>query len=108
MTGNAKQRMRVQYDAQIQVAVATTVETFASFPRNAQLLPIGCTARDANLELARHATRKTLIVIFGQRQVEIDLGAVKCLLQSNVDCNLIVFTRNGNFAAPPLASVATR
>src|SRR5436309_622289 len=100
--------MRMQYDAQVQVAVATAVETFAPFARNAQLLPVRCTARDANLELARHATRKALVVIFWQRQVEFELGAVKRLLQSNMDCNLVVIAGDGSFGAPSFASVAAR
>src|SRR5439155_17796541 len=93
-----EQGMGVQRDIEIEVAVAATVDPLASLAGKAQALTVGGAAGNAHLELARDTVHEPVLAIFGHRELELDLGAVKSLLERDVDRDLVVLARHADFA----------
>ena len=81
MAARAKQAMRMQGDVEVQIAVAPAIQAFASLAGEAQALAVGCALGNARLEGAPHAMGKTLLVVLGYLELEIDLGAAIGVLQ---------------------------
>src|SRR5438034_1106747 len=76
--------------------------------RSRSLTTVGRASRDARLQLARNALHEAVCVVFGHRQFQLDLRAVKRLLERDVDRDLIVLARNAHVAARPPPSRASR
>src|SRR6266853_1857833 len=108
VAARAKEPMRMQGDAEIQVAVAPAVQAFAPLAGHAQALAVGGALRNARLERAAHAARETLLVVFGHLELEIDLGAAVRILQRNVRGDFVILSGHADLAAArsPAAAAA--
>jgi len=81
VAAHAKEPMRMQRDIEIQVAVASAVQPLASLAGQAQALAVGGAPWECALEGAPHAARETALVVLGDLELEIDLGAAISVLQ---------------------------
>src|SRR5439155_15294236 len=90
VTAHAEERMRLEHNVEVEVAVAATVEALAALARNTQTLPVRRTLRDPRLERARHAVRDALLVVFGHAQVELHFGTPIRLVERDVRRDFVV------------------
>jgi len=100
--------MGMQRDIEIEIAVAPAVDPFSPLAREAQALAVGGAAGNAHLELARDTAHEPILVVFGHRELELDLGTVKSLLERDVDRNLVVLARHADFAPGALGPPTSR
>ena len=83
MTAHSEQRMRVQHDVEVQIAIAAAIQSLAALARQAQPLPICCALGNACLYLMRHAMQEPVLVVFGYGKLKLDFGAVVGVLEAD-------------------------
>src|SRR5215472_7437086 len=105
---DAVQRMRLDADVEIQVAIARTVHALAALARNAQLLTVDNPFRDAHLDLSWDAMGNALIIVFQRGEIELDLRPVKCLLEAQTHRGFVVGPRTRRTLAARRAASMTR
>src|SRR5665213_4316324 len=84
------QRVVVDADIEVEVAARPAAPAVAALARNAQPLPVGDSARNAQLDRMRDVTQHTLFVELGATEVELQLGAVKGRVERNANGGLVV------------------
>src|SRR5438309_1546414 len=105
VAAHAKEPMRMQRDIEIQVAVASAVQPLASLAGQAQALAVGGALGNARLEGAPHAARETAVVVLGDAQLQVHLGAAVGFFQRDVRRDLVVLPGHWNLAAAPSGAV---
>src|SRR5947209_9748294 len=91
----------MQCDIEIQVAAASAVQPLASLAGQAQTLAVGGALGNARFEGVPHAARETALVVLGDGQLEIHLGAAVGFFQRDVRGDLVVLPGHWNLAAAP-------
>src|SRR3989442_10554563 len=99
---DAVQRVRLDCDVEVKIAVASALHSLAPFARNAQLLAVGNAFRNAHLDTMGYAACVALVVEFEHAQLELDLGAVKSLREAEAHRGLVIAPRaeRGTAACP--------
>src|SRR5438552_10262038 len=105
VAAHAKEPMRMQCDIEIQVAVASAVQPLASLAGQAQALAVGGALGNARFEGPPHAARETALVVLGDAQLQVHLGAAVGLFQRDVRRDLVVLPGHWNLAAAPSGAV---
>src|ERR1700674_2207052 len=96
MTAHSEQRMRVQHDVEVQIAIAAAIQSLAALARQAQPLPICCALGNACLYLMRHAMQEPVLVVFGYGKVKLDFSAVVRVLERNMHLHFEVLPGHGD------------
>src|SRR5215831_3009249 len=100
--------MRLDLDVEIKIAIASAVDALRALAGHAQLLPVGDASGDADLHLLRDAMRYPVLVVLDHAQVELDLGAVERLRESETHRSFVVATGSRRMFIARTCATATR
>src|SRR3984957_9842772 len=104
VTAGTEQRVRSQADIQIEIAVASAIETLTPLARHPQSLPVAGAFGNARLEGVGHAVHLPLRVVLGHVQVKIDFGDVIGIGYRDRHRDLIVLSRHRSLSTAATAA----
>src|SRR4051794_6537358 len=89
--------MRCERDIEVQVAGSAAVEALAALAAQAQALAVRGSLGDARLDDLRRGAKRALVVVFRQRDLQVQLRAVERLLEREAHGDLEVLAPDGAF-----------
>ena len=101
---HTEQRMRLEHDVEIQIAIAAAIESLATLAGDAQPLAIGRALGNARFERALRAMDDAAVVVVGHDQIELHLRAVIGLFERDMRRDLVILAGERHVA--PCAAAA--
>src|SRR5438132_10313461 len=103
----AEERVWLDLNVQVKVARVGALHPLATLTRHPQLLAVDHPFRNAHLNAMWNAMRDTAFIVFRNAQVEIDLGAVKRLIERNAHHRFVIRPGNRPFPAARATAAAS-